>query len=248
MLELIDVSKSYGSVRVLSKISQSKISEKTVVLLGSSGSGKSTLLRAILGLHPIDQGSILIQGAPIAELSPRARAEKMGYVPQDGGLFPHLTAQGNITLAARSLKWSNDRVAQRLGELSALEFLSPELLGRFPVELSGGQRQRVALLRSLFLDPGLILMDEPFGALDPLVRNGIQTEMKALFSRLKKTVVFVTHDVGEASFLADEILLMHEGRIVQAGKMNDLIKNPSEPFVTKFLNAQRVLPQAAGVI
>lgn len=165
----------------------------------------------------------------------------MGYVIQDGGLFPHLTAEGNVTLMARHLGRSGDDLHGRVAELAELSRFPAEGLSRFPVELSGGQRQRVGLMRALMLGPDVLLLDEPLGALDPLVRAALQEDLKEIFARLGQTVVLVTHDMGEAAYLADRIVLMREGRVVQEGTLEDFGKRPAEEFVTRFLNAQRVV-------
>ena len=163
----------------------------------------------------------------------------MGYVIQEGGLFPHLTAYQNISLMANYLGWSEDRVANRVTELAQLTQFPPEGLNRFPSQLSGGQRQRVSLMRALALDPALLLLDEPLGALDPMIRSGLQTDLKHIFQSLGKTVVIVTHDIGEAGFLGDSIVLLRDGQIVQQGILTELVHSPAEPFVTQFINAQR---------
>lgn len=240
MIEIQSVTKRYESRYALEKVSLSLAANKTHALLGSSGSGKSTLLRAILRLIPYDEGKILIGGVEVASMNSSTRAKHIGYVPQYTGLFPHLTCRDNITIVGRSLNWDKQKIDARLSELRKVAPLEDSLLARYPNELSGGQKQRVAVLRSLFLDPELILLDEPFAALDPLIRSDIQAEVKELFRRLKKTVVMVTHDVGEANFLADNIILMHEGRVIQQGRLEDLVNNPAAPFVDRFLNAQRV--------
>lgn len=240
MIEIQSVTKKYESRYALDKVSLSLAANKTHALLGSSGSGKSTLLRAILRLIPYDEGKILLGGVEVASMDSRARAKHIGYVPQYTGLFPHLTCRDNITIVGRSLNWDKQKINARLSELRKVAPLDDSLLARYPSELSGGQKQRVAVLRSLFLDPDIILMDEPFGALDPLIRSDIQAEVKDLFARLQKTVVMVTHDVGEANFLADNIILMHEGRVIQQGRLEDLVNSPASPFVNRFLNAQRV--------
>lgn len=241
MIKLSGVTKRYGDRTALDSVSLTLESQKIHVFVGSSGSGKSTLLRSILGLVAPESGSILIGDLPVSNMEPRTRAEKMGYVPQDAGLFPHLTAEENIFLASRSLQWSRSRRDERLLDLNKIVLLDSDLLKRYPNELSGGQKQRVALLRALFLNPDIVLMDEPFAALDPLVRAEIQSEVKKLFSRLQKTVIFVTHDIGEAHFLGDQIVLMHDGRVVQKGQLRDLVDHPATEFVTRFLQAQRVV-------
>jgi osmoprotectant transport system ATP-binding protein len=164
---------------------------------------------------------------------------RMGYVIQDGGLFPHLTAEGNALLLARHLKQPELESRQRLEELCELTRFPADALGRYPAELSGGQRQRVSLMRALMLKPEALLLDEPLGALDPLVRASLQTDLRDIFRELKQTVVLVTHDLAEAAYLADHIVLLESGRIAQQGTIGDLKERPATPFVTQFLNAQR---------
>jgi osmoprotectant transport system ATP-binding protein len=208
---------------------------RTTVLLGQSGCGKSTLLRLMLGLLRPDSGIILFDGEPIC---PELRL-RMGYVVQDGGLFPHLTARGNVVLMARHLGWDSDRMDKRLHELAVLTQFPVDGLARYPVQLSGGQRQRVGLMRALMLDPDVLLLDEPLGALDPIIRSDLQTDLRRIFQALGKTVVLVTHDLGEAAFLGDHLVLLRDGRIVQQGAVADLVDAPADPFVTRFVNAQR---------
>jgi osmoprotectant transport system ATP-binding protein len=163
----------------------------------------------------------------------------MGYVIQDGGLFPHLDARGNVALMARHIGWEPERVAERLAALCELTRFPREALTRFPAQLSGGQRQRVSLMRALMLDPDALLLDEPLGALDPMIRSELQADLRQIFTHLHKTVVVVTHDIGEAGFLADELVLLRDGRILQRGTLSELISAPADPFVTRFVNAQR---------
>jgi osmoprotectant transport system ATP-binding protein len=163
----------------------------------------------------------------------------MGYVVQDGGLFPHLTAAGNVSLLARHLGWTRDRIRARLTELGALARLHADALRRYPAELSGGQRQRVGLMRALMLDPVVLLLDEPLGALDPITRADLQADLRAIFRALKKTVVMVTHDLAEAAYFGDEVVLLEQGHIVQRGSMHDLIGRPATPYVERFVQAQR---------
>jgi len=162
-------------------------------------------------------------------------------VIQEGGLFPHLTARRNILLMARHLGRAENEMRTRLGELSALTRFPENLLDRYPLELSGGQRQRVSLMRALMLSPELLLLDEPLGALDPLVRAGLQKDLKEIFARLRQTALLVTHDLAEAAYLGDKIVLMNEGRIVQQGSLNELREKPAGNFVSEFINAQRGL-------
>jgi osmoprotectant transport system ATP-binding protein len=162
-------------------------------------------------------------------------------VIQEGGLFPHLTARGNILLMARHLHRPENEMRARLSELRALTRFPENLLDRYPLELSGGQRQRVSLMRALMLSPELLLLDEPLGALDPLVRAALQKDLKEIFARLRQTALLVTHDLAEAAYLGDEIVLMNEGRIVQQGSLSDLRDKPTSNFVSEFINAQRSL-------
>jgi osmoprotectant transport system ATP-binding protein len=209
------------------------------VLIGPSGCGKSTLLRLIIHLIEPDSGSIELDGTPVTPDNVDALRRRIGYVIQEGGLFPHLTARANVLLMARYIGESDEETRSRLQELCELTRFSQSLLSRYPLELSGGQRQRVSLMRALMLSPELLLLDEPLGALDPLVRASLQKDLKEIFARLGQTVLFVTHDMAEAIYFADEIVLMNEGRIVQKGAMNDLRESPADPFVSEFINAQR---------
>jgi osmoprotectant transport system ATP-binding protein len=163
----------------------------------------------------------------------------MGYVVQDAGLFPHLTAAGNVSLLARHLGWDRERIRRRLQELTELARLPADALERYPAELSGGQRQRVGLMRALMLDPPVLLMDEPLGALDPMTRSQLQADLRTIFRELQKTVALVTHDLAEAAYFADEIVLLASGRIEQQGTMRDFVHRPATAFVSDFVRAQR---------
>jgi osmoprotectant transport system ATP-binding protein len=196
-------------------------------------------LRLLLGLVPPDRGRIVIGERVLSPATRRAVRLATGYVVQEGGLFPHLTARENVALVARHLGWDPGRVGARIGELAELTHIAADQLGRYPSQLSGGQRQRIGLMRALMLDPTLLLMDEPLGALDPIIRARLQAELRALFARLATTVVLVTHDLGEASYLGEEIALMRDGRIVQRGTFSDLRDRPADPYVTEFIRAQR---------
>jgi osmoprotectant transport system ATP-binding protein len=242
--ELRDVSKRFGSLRALHPLSLRLPPGRTTVLLGPSGCGKSTLVRLLNGLLRPDTGHVLFDGQPLPEGGEALRAvrRRVGYALQGGGLFPHLTGGENVTLMARHLRWPEARTRQRLDALVELTRFPPDALARYPTQLSGGQRQRVALMRALMLDPDVLLLDEPLGALDPLVRHELQTDLRAIFSRLRKTVVLVTHDLAEAGFLGDGILLMRDGQVVQQGRLADLEARPADPFVTRFIQAQRPLP------
>nr|WP_236673380.1 ATP-binding cassette domain-containing protein [Comamonas sp. JC664] len=217
---------------------------RTTVLLGPSGCGKSTLLRLLNGLLPPDTGRVLFDGKPLPAAGDALLAvrHRVGYALQGGGLFPHLTGEENVTLMAHHLRWPAAKLRERLDALVELTRFPTDALARFPSQLSGGQRQRVALMRALMLDPDVLLLDEPLGALDPLVRHELQGDLRGIFARLRKTVVLVTHDLAEAGFLGDSILLMREGRVVQQGRLADLESRPADDFVTRFIQAQRPLP------
>lgn len=239
MIALEGVSKRLGGKLILAPTTLRVAPKTTVALLGPSGCGKSTLLRLIIGLLTPDTGGVTVTGEVVTAASAPTIRRRVGYVIQDGGLFPHLTAGENASLMARHLGWDSPRVRSRLDELCELVRLDPSLLGRYPVELSGGQRQRVGLMRGLMLDPDLLLLDEPMGALDPIVRARLQEDLKGIFAALKKTVLLVTHDLGEAAYLADDVVLMREGHILQRGALRDLATRPADPFVSDFLESQR---------
>jgi osmoprotectant transport system ATP-binding protein len=250
MLEFEAVTRRFVDHVALEGFSLACVRGRTLAVLGPSGSGKSTLLRLAIGLARPDAGTVRVDGRDLAAWDLRELRHRTGYVIQEGGLFPHLDVRGNVTLAARDLGLPHARQEDRLAELLELVQLAPQLATRRPHELSGGQRQRVALMRALMLDPPLLLLDEPLAALDPLVRSELQRDLRALFRRLGKTVVIVTHDVAEAALLADEVALVHEGRLVQKGPLADLLDRPASPFVAEFVRAQRgareILAEAAS--
>ncbi|OGA48364.1 MAG: ABC transporter ATP-binding protein [Betaproteobacteria bacterium RIFCSPLOWO2_12_FULL_63_13] len=239
MLRLEQAARHYGGVPALAPIDLDVAPGRTLVVIGPSGCGKTTLLGLMNGLVRADQGRVLFDGEPLGPKTLVAVRRRMGYVIQEGGLFPHLTAGGNVTLLARILDWSNERMQARLSELARITHFPEDGLGRYPLELSGGQRQRVSLMRALMLDPDVLLLDEPLGALDPLIRFELQNELRDIFRTLGKTVVLVTHDMSEAAFFADSIILLRDGRVVQRGSVDDLMQRPADPFVTRFINAQR---------
>jgi osmoprotectant transport system ATP-binding protein len=243
VIELRGVSKSYGDTVALHPADLTIDRARTTVLIGPSGCGKSTILRLIVGLTAPTTGSILFDGRPLTPENVLSARRKIGYVIQEGGLFPHLTAAQNVLLMARHLGRSASPLQARLRDLCDLTRFPADLLHRYPAELSGGQRQRVSLIRALMLQPDLLLLDEPLGALDPMIRAGLQTELKAIFRELCQTALLVTHDLAEAGYLGDWIVLMDAGRIVQQGDLADLRDRPARAFVTEFLNAQRSLVQ-----
>ena len=239
MLELSGVTKNFAGVRALDHLDLTMRSGQTTVLIGPSGCGKSTLLRVMIGLIWPDSGEASINGTPLTPANILTLRRRIGYVIQDGGLFPHLTARANVTLMGGYLGWSEERIEKRMAELAELTQFPPDGLERFPVQLSGGQKQRVALMRALLLDPEVILLDEPLGALDPMIRSELQTDLRRIFQTLRKTVVLVTHDIGEAAFFGDVIVLLRQGCILQQGSLKELVRSPADPFVTQFINAQR---------
>ena len=247
MLALQNIHKAFEGRAVLTDVSLTIPKGATHALIGSSGSGKTTLLRITLGLIPMDLGYVKINDQALSSFTPIQWADRIGYVPQEGGLFPHISAFQNVSLIATLRGWRRPRVKSRVEELRKLVDLDAALLGRFPFELSGGQQQRVAIMRAAMMDPEVLLLDEPMAALDPLIRRSLQQELKSIFQRLGKTVLLVTHDLGEAVFLAEQITLLHEGRVVQSGPYGELLRQPKDPFVTAFINAQRTLPDAAEV-
>ncbi len=216
---------------------------ESTVLIGPSGCGKSTLLRILVGLIAADSGTIDFDGIPINSKNIQQLRQRMGYVIQDGGLFPHLTARQNVGLLASHLGWSQEKVRSRVDELAELTRLPRVALDRFPTQISGGQRQRVGIMRALMLDPSVMLLDEPMGALDPLVRFDLQEDLRKIFKTLGKTSIMVTHDMGEAAFFGDRVMMLGEGEVVQEGRLEELIQNPANEYVARFINAQRI-PQS----
>jgi osmoprotectant transport system ATP-binding protein len=234
-LRLANVTKRYGVAAAVDGIDLTFASGRTTALLGPSGCGKSTVLRLLLALVTPDAGQVSVDGRPLPAHDIEALRRRIGYVIQDGGLFPHLTAAENVTLMARYLRWDPARAAARLQELAALTRFPADALTRYPNELSGGQAQRVAIMRALLLDPEVLLLDEPLSALDPLVRAELRDDLRAIFRSLAKTVIVVTHDVGEAAHLAEVVVLMRAGRVVQQGPLAALAAAPADAFVTAFL-------------
>jgi osmoprotectant transport system ATP-binding protein len=244
------VTKRHGAALAVDRLSLEFPPSRTTALLGPSGCGKSTLLRLAAGLVAPDGGSVRLFGTPVGSGDLDAARHRIGYVIQAGGLFPHLDVRANVTLVARHLRWAPARIEARFHELLALVKLPGDLARRGIDEISGGQRQRVSLMRALMLDPPLLLLDEPLGALDPMVRSEMQQDLAALFRALRKTVVLVTHDVSECAVLADEVVLMRAGRIEQRAPLADLLDAAPGSFAHAFFSAQRgareILATAAG--
>ncbi len=237
ILELRGVAKCYGDVEALKRTTLS-LGAGVNVLLGPTGSGKSTLLRLLTGLSRPTEGEVLLWGQALTPGTIGPLRRRMGYVIQEGGLFPHMTAAANVTLAARYFGWDAGRIGRRLEELIDLTHFPRDGMARFPAQLSGGQRQRVSLMRALMLGPELLFLDEPLGALDPMIRAELRADLREIFKVLGQTVVLVTHDLVEAEFFADRVVLLRDGVIVQQGPLRDLVERPAEAFVTRFINAQ----------
>ena len=240
MIEVESISKAYDKHTVVSDISFEIAVGKTLVLLGTSGSGKTTILKMINRLVDPDAGSIRVEGDDISQIKPEVLRRKMGYVIQQSGLFPHYSVGENIGLVPTLLGWSTDRIEQRVQELVEVVGLPEYYTNRYPHELSGGQQQRVGIARALAVDPPIVLMDEPFGALDPITKQQMIREFASLGMLRKKTVVLVTHDVLEAFTLGDHICLLDQGKIQQFGTPKELLFHPKNDFVRSFFRAQQL--------
>ena len=242
-VQFVDVSASRGGRRVLAHVSIAIAAGETVALVGRSGSGKTTLLRLVNRLLAPDAGRVLIDGRDTITLDPIALRRSIGYVIQYAGLFPHMTVAGNVATVPRLLDWPAAKITARVDELLTLVGLEPGTYReRWPDELSGGQRQRVGLARALAADPALLLMDEPFGALDPITRSELHAEFRRLQSSLHRTVLFVTHDMAEAAALADRVAVLHEGEIVACDTAAAL-RASGDPRVTALMGTALVPPK-----
>lgn len=246
MIAFDNVSFAYGASAAVRALTLQVASGQTVALIGPSGCGKSTVLKLAAGLLQPDSGRVTMHGVDLRGSDLPKLRQRIGYVVQSGALFPHLSAAGNVTLAARYLRYEPQRIAARLAELAELVRLPPPLLEKYPRELSGGQRQRVSIMRALFLDPDVLLLDEPLGALDPMVRAELQQELRTWFAGLNKSVLLVTHDMAEAAFLAQTLVLMRDGESLQQGSCEQLLTQPANEFVGAFVNAQRHLSEILG--
>jgi osmoprotectant transport system ATP-binding protein len=236
MIELQQVGKSFRAVRAVEDLTLTVERGEFIALIGASGSGKSTTLKLINRLVECDRGQILFMGKPIRSFRPEDLRRRMGYAIQATGLFPHWTIARNIATVPRLLAWPAARIRDRVDELLVLLSLDPaQYRDRYPRELSGGQLQRVGVARALAADPEVLLMDEPFGALDPINRQTLQQELARIHRASNKTIVLVTHDVGEALLLATRVVLLDHGRIVQAGTPTQLLRNPASEFVVDFI-------------
>ena len=211
-----------------------------ITILGSSGCGKTTLLKLTNRLYDPDAGKILVDGEDISAADPVALRRRLGYVIQQVGLFPHMTVRDNITVIPQLMKWDKKRMDERADELLTLVGLAPgEFRSRYPHQLSGGQQQRVGLARALVLDPEILLMDEPFGAIDAITRLHLQSELMRIQKDLCKTILFVTHDINEAFRLGSRVMVMNEGKLLQFDTPAEIVRNPAGSFVLSLIEAAR---------
>lgn len=247
MIHFKNVSKSYGKTRILKNLSFSIPDGKFVILIGPSGCGKTTTLKTINRLITPDEGSIFIDEKDISEEDKIELRRRIGYVIQQIGLFPNMTVAQNISVVPKLLKYDKSRCNEIVTEM--LELVDMEAYAdKYPSEMSGGQQQRIGVLRALAASPPIVLMDEPFGALDPMTRDSLQDELKKLQQRLGKTIVFVTHDMNEALKLADIIIFMDQGEIVQMGSPEELLANPANDLVRSFLGKHVIRGQAPSKV
>ena len=235
MITLENVSISYGPKNIFKDFNSSFESEKTTVLIGPSGCGKSTLLKSILGLINIDEGYIRIDDRKVTDIKKDNYVDIIGYMSQNSGLFPQYTVEENVCLVAKLKGWPKKKRKERFTELLDIANVKERLIKKFPCQLSGGERQRVSLMRALFFNPKVVILDEPMGAIDPLVRKSMQQELSSIFRKLKKTVILVTHDMREARDMGDKIILLKSGKIEQEGTFDDLSNKPKTVFVKEFL-------------
>ncbi len=235
------VSKTFsGGVEAVRDLSLEIAEGETLVLLGTSGSGKTTTMKMVNRLIEPTSGRICVNGTDVMQLDAIALRREIGYAIQHIGLFPHMTVAQNIAVVPRLLRWSKEQIHQRVDELLRMVGLEPEdFRDRYPSQLSGGQEQRVGVARALAADPPIVLMDEPFGALDPITRDQLQNEFLELESEIQKTLVFVTHDVFEAVKMGDRIALMDQGELQQLAPPSEIVERPANEFVDQFLGQQR---------
>jgi len=241
MIEFQGVTKKYDNRAVVSNISFEVAKGELVVLIGESGCGKTTLLKIINRLIRPSAGTVLIDGEDISQKDVIELRRNIGYVIQQTGLFPHMTVRQNIEIVPKLQKRDKNKIAQRSIELMNMIGLEPDqYLDRYPFQLSGGQQQRIGVARAFACDPEVILMDEPFSALDPITRLQLQDELAELQARLKKTIVFVTHDMDEAVKIADKVCIIDRGSIVQYDAVEEIMKNPANDFVAQFIGKYRI--------
>ncbi|MBA3552471.1 MAG: betaine/proline/choline family ABC transporter ATP-binding protein [Actinobacteria bacterium] len=248
MISLQHVSKRFGSdgAPAVADLSMEIEEGETVVLVGPSGCGKTTTMKMINRLIEPTSGSIVVNGTDVLRQDPVQLRRGIGYVIQSIGLLPHRTIAENMATVPRLVGWDDARIHKRVEELTAILELDQELLHRYPGELSGGQRQRVGVARALAVDPPVMLMDEPFGAVDPIVRGRLQEQFLDIQERLKKTVVFVTHDIDEAIKIADRIAILNKGGVIeQYAPPEEILRDPANDFVERFVGSERGLKRLA---
>ncbi|MDQ1854919.1 ABC transporter ATP-binding protein [Chryseobacterium sp. WLY505] len=241
MITVEAISKSFNGKKAVDQISFQALDQEILVLLGTSGCGKTTTLKMINRLIEADSGNIFIDGKNIRDQKAEELRLGIGFVMQHSGLFPHYTIQQNIAVVPELLKWDKKKTQRKMDDLLAKLHLSEEVLSRFPHELSGGQQQRVGIARALIADNPVLLMDEPFGALDTITKADIHSEFKSLEELKSKTIILVTHDVQEAFELGHRICLMDQGKIVQTGTPSEMLYHPENDFVRDFFTKNRLL-------
>ncbi len=237
-VRLRGVTKRYGTTEVLAGVDLDLAATRTTAIVGESGSGKSTLLQLVNGLVRPDGGSVEVLGSRVDAVDLLALRRRIGYAVQGASLFPHLDLQANVTLLARLVGWSADRIRRRFDHLLELMELDPGLAGRYPHELSGGQQQRASLCRAMMLEPPLLLLDEPFSAVDPITRAGIHAHFERLAATEPVSVVLVTHDLREAVTLATELVIVRNGRVAQAGPSDVVVAAPAEEWIERLFRSQ----------
>jgi osmoprotectant transport system ATP-binding protein len=239
MIETEGLTKRYGASTVVDRLSLTVAEGELLVLLGTSGSGKTTTLKMVNRLIEPSAGRVIIDGRDASTIEPHDLRRKIGYVFQRIGLFPHMTVAENVAVTLTLLGWTEASIARRVDELLDLLELDPAFRDRRPAELSGGQQQRVGVARALAASPRLMLLDEPFGALDPLTRDRLQQSFLRIRRQLKLTAIFVTHDMVEALVIGDRIAVMHEGRLIQIGTPAELLQAPTDDYVLQLMNTPK---------
>jgi len=239
MIELTNVSKNFGNKTVVNNFSLHIEKGSLTIFIGPSGCGKTTTLRMINRLTPFDKGNIFVNGTSIIDIDPVELRRKIGYVIQEIGLFPHFTVFENIAIVPRLLKWKQKKIEQRVEELLELVTLNQSFAQKYPLQLSGGEKQRVGLARALAAEPEILLMDEPFGAIDPINRLKLQDSFLEIQEEIEKTVVFVTHDINEAIKLGDQIAIIDKGNLIQYDNVSQILSNPANEFVENLLGQDR---------
>lgn len=239
-IKIDNVTKRYGSVTAVHNVSLDIQGGELLILLGPSGCGKTTLLRMINRLVEIDEGTILINEQDVRDFDPVLLRKNIGYVIQQIGLFPHMTVRENIGLVPKLEGWTEDKINSKVRDLLELVSLPPDqFINRRPKQLSGGQQQRIGLARAMVMDSPLLLMDEPFGALDPILRKQLQEEFISLKEKLQRTIIFVTHDIEEAFRLGDRIAILKDGQLIQMATKNELLVNPANDFISDIVESEK---------